>query len=742
MFVKFENIVFRNILSYGNNDNVVEFEPGMTLISGKNGFGKCLRGNTNVDIFIDDLIVKNLFNRTIKPNLQITVKNIYDFYQIYPEYLNFIKVNTRYGYKTIECVDITSYDSKIIRVETNSFFVETSPEHNLLTNRTPNISHLPEVEDWTKVQDLNMSDYLYTTNGLEKVNKISELSFREDLYDLQVADVHEFYANGIVSHNSTIIDSLSFCLYGKPYRKIKINDLINRRNKKKLYTECNFSIEEDKYKIVRTLLPSSIQIWKNGVELEKLSSKKLNQEEINKLIGIDHNLFRQIIALSINYNKAFLALEIAEKRDIIESIFNIKIFAEMLKKLKTNNTNLKVQGQVNISQLSILESTIKTLKTQIQNIERTRTSFDSDKEIAIAELESRFKSKEKEYKDLTAANKKIKSEISNIETLLSTIDFSSEVSEVNSVIKFSDKQFNDSTKQLELLNDNTICPFCKSELTEEHKNSEIVRLENEIEKSKTDIQNAKTRRSELAQLYQINETNKKKIVSLNNQYISNKNNINYIKEEVTRIVADIEKEKNRIFNFDDTQLKNDYDSKKNNYTEIYNTHTVVQDDLKYNDFAINILSDQGIKAFFFKKLVPILNKKVNHYLDMFELPIEINFNDMMEEYINLIGSKENIPYMSFSEGEKKRIDIAIMLSFIDTTKVISNWNCNLLAFDEILDSSTDSDGLDKIMGAIKQMTIDQSKLCCYIISHRDNDHENYTRKIIIKKNSGFSSIMN
>jgi DNA repair exonuclease SbcCD ATPase subunit len=96
--------------------------------------------------------------------------------------------------------------------------------------------------------------------------------------------------------------------------------------------------------------------------------------------------------------------------------------------------------------------------------------------------------------------------------------------------------------------------------------------------------------------------------------------------------------------------------------------------------------------------------------------------------------------MSFSEGEKKRIDIAIMLSFIDTTKTISNWNCNLLMFDEILDTSIDSEGLDKIMGAIKQMTIDDSKLCSYIISHRDNDHENYSRKMIVKKVGGFSTI--
>ena len=164
------------------------------------------------------------------------------------------------------------------------------------------------------------------------------------------------------------------------------------------------------------------------------------------------------------------------------------------------------------------------------------------------------------------------------------------------------------------------------------------------------------------------------------------------------------------------------------------------EEMKYSEHAQNILSDQGIKSFFFKKLVPILNAKINRYVDLFELPIQINFNDCMEETITVIGESNPISYTSFSEGEKKRIDIAIMLSFIETTKIASNWNCNILMLDEIFDSSVDGDGLDKIMGAIKQMTIDDSKLCCYCISHRDNDHENYTRKLFIKKTNGFSTI--
>lgn len=133
--------------------------------------------------------------------------------------------------------------------------------------------------------------------------------------------------------------------------------------------------------------------------------------------------------------------------------------------------------------------------------------------------------------------------------------------------------------------------------------------------------------------------------------------------------------------------------------------------------------------------------KINEYLDMFEIPIKVEFDDGLYETISITGTSEkNINYLSFSEGEKKRIDVAILLSFIDTTKIVSNWNCNLLYFDEILDNATDNEGLDKLLTAIKEMTLKDSRLCSYIISHREATSEHFDRKITIKKVVGFSKI--
>lgn len=161
-------------------------------------------------------------------------------------------------------------------------------------------------------------------------------------------------------------------------------------------------------------------------------------------------------------------------------------------------------------------------------------------------------------------------------------------------------------------------------------------------------------------------------------------------------------------------------------------------EIKLNEIVIKMLGDEGIKTYFFAKLIPILNRKVNEFLELFDLPVTIMFNEFMEEKIDTYKDKD-VSYWSFSEGEKKRIDISILLSFIETTKLISNWGCNLIMFDELLDTSTDNDGLDKIFDAIKEMLNFDSELCVYIISHRDISVD-FDGKYTIEKTNGFSNL--
>jgi DNA repair exonuclease SbcCD ATPase subunit len=213
------------------------------------------------------------------------------------------------------------------------------------------------------------------------------------------------------------------------------------------------------------------------------------------------------------------------------------------------------------------------------------------------------------------------------------------------------------------------------------------------------------------------------------------NNIELLNKQI-RLISE------RTLVIDTKSITEEYEKQIEEYKIMAKRLDEVKNTLLVYEYVSKVLSEDGIKSFFFKKLVPILNKKINEYLTSFEIPIIINFNEFMEENIRIpLSNMQNVSYMAFSEGEKKRIDVAILLSFIETTKILSNWNCNVLMFDEVLDNATDSEGLEKLLNSIKLLTRNDTKLCSYIISHRESDSEIYDRKISIKKVAGFSKLV-
>lgn len=543
---------------------------------------------------------------------------------------------------------------------------------------------------------------------------------------------------------STFLDVLSFCLHGKPYRNIKIAELINRKNKGKLFTECCFSVNDREYIITRCLLPNSIKITENGKEIDLLSSKKLNQEEIDKIIGIDSNLFRQVICLAVNYNKPFLSLSSMEKRDIAESIFNIKVFGNMLKIMKKNSTGLKVQSEIHKKSLDLLESHISGIRKQLANIKSATKDFEKNKKADLDEVDEKIV----KYSDEISV---CQTEISNLNSSLlddEKKDFSleslqkdlSSLEKSLSVEKFKIKQ---AQTDIDNLNSTDICTVCRTKLTAEHKEIEIGKLLEKIETAKSVSHDLDV---EIFNLKSQIES-KKKLLDTDKQARSeigkHQEKISLLDREIFHLKNKRASIEERTLNFNVDLVNKDFETKKTEYTDLYQQYKDTQTKMKNHEIISSILSDSGIKTFFLRKMLPILNSKINMYLNKFELPIHLTFNEMMEETIRVLGSDTEVSYFSFSEGEKKRIDISILFSFIEVTKVISNWNCNLLILDEILDSATDSAGLDKMMYAIKGMTYENKDLCIYMISHRidDNYKQLFDKIMIAKKTNGYSSLM-
>lgn len=686
--------------------------------------------------------------------------------------------------------------------------------------------------------------------------------------------------------SSFINETLSYCLYGKPYRKIKIEKLFNRKNKKNLKVFSSFEVNDiDKYEIFRSMSPDKFEIIKNGEDLKLLSSKKLNQDEIDKIIGAAYNVFKNSISLSVSYNTPFLKLEAEEKRKLIDNMFSLAVIGKMLsyvkkeysEKTKTlelinkdvdnlftqtkmlrnqfsefSETNKKIEKE-KILKIESYKEQIKNLEVNLENIVNSINKFIlkqnriinvlskidikalsgkrddfykmiTEGQINITKEEDRKKSIEQYYKEVDEINDNIiknnnlYSKIAGRVDRLENLEFNKDefvnkrtfILEEFNVNKFKIK---DCKEQIKFLQENEVCPTCKNVMTEEHRKFEITKHEKEIEellgkqellnKEEKNISkrldkikkfedqltnlnyeknilynNLKNYNERILKIKDIVENSNKDfgidILELQDKIVLWKSDFDLVEKKILKIknlelkssdifnklegfkfqkqsiLSSIENIKKDIFNLENTDNRIDmkkhgeiYDKKRIEYESKKAEQKGIEQDVEDLKVMIDILSDKGAKSYIIDKMVPLFNKKVNEYLDIFEIPLKIIFDKFMNAQIfDVSGVKEEISYYSNSEGEKKRIDFAIMLSLIETMKIISNWNSNILLIDELLDSSIDGDGLEKMVITLKQLA-EEKNMGIYLISHRVDDSLNKyfdDRFELYKDENGFGKI--
>ena len=366
-----------------------------------------------------------------------------------------------------------------------------------------------------------------------------------------------------------LLDPLSFCIFGKPYRKIKIRELVNRTNRKKLYTECIFKINDDVFKIVRTQLPDSIELFKNDQPFQLESSKRLIQDEIDKIIGIDYNMFKQIIALAINYNKPFLEMQQNEKREIIESITNVKILGEMLKLSKINISSLKTQVDLNKTTIKLFEENLFSTNQRINELTLAKQNFESNKQDDLNKILQKINNQ-------TIELNKIQTILTNLEkNKKNIIEFKKELKELNKKLNEINKEINvdkykieNSNKSISFLEQNNICEVCNSELTEEHKTKEKNRLNEIINECKNKIElNNKNKKDLTKEIDNISLEieNQNKIILDIKKY---NEQIKWLKEEIKNNIERENEIKLRKFDVDLNSLQKEFDKKSDEYLEI------------------------------------------------------------------------------------------------------------------------------------------------------------------------------
>lgn len=523
-------------------------------------------------------------------------------------------------------------------------------------------------------------------------------------------------------------DALSFALFGRPYRKIKMSQLVNSLNKKELEIQLIFKKGKDVYRIERGLKPDYFKIYKNEEIIPVSSSKKGYQEILEQdiLNNYNENLFNQITAKSLTKNMSFMTLSKADKRNIIENLFDIELFSAVGKNIKSkvdiidmqiqmykkdidNMTLLIKQEEQNLEQLrNIKRKMEEEAKQKISNIQNEIQQINEDNIKYTEALEKLQKYKKRKSKRLTEVDY-IKKEIKNQR------DKQSDVVASIKLIK----------NKIELLKSTCgDCPKIKSILETEDIHTLIDRQKKYDEAIKNMREEIEEKEIEIRKIDE---------VLANEKFINNslqKNN-----QRIKSLEADVNIEIARDLEIDETKYKKHIKNKK----ELEKLYETKSNEKKHYLVLKSLYSDDGIKSFIIKKYLPTINKLLNTYLNRFNADIAFNFDSDFNEVV-LSRFKENFSYFSFSEGQKKRIDLAVLFAFINFA-LFKNKKCNtnLLVFDEI-DSGLDLDGKNRLYEVLKEYKEQQNK-CIITISHDTAiDPDSFDEIYNVKIEKGFSVI--
>lgn len=506
---------------------------------------------------------------------------------------------------------------------------------------------------------------------------------------------------------STILDALCFVLFGKPFRKINKPQLCNSINEKNCVVEIEFSTNNKKYKIIRGIKPNIFEIHCDGVFINQDSASKDYQDYLEKFIlRMNYKTFCQIVILGSASFTPFMQLTPADRRAVIEDLLDIQVFSVMSgivkQKLQANKENIeknKIEIKSKEESKAFVEKTLENLKennaSKIKDIETAITESKEAIENHIADLESITKEHDA-LLDETTAQVKLKNKYKKLITLESQI--AANLNRYEGEVKF--------------LGENVTCPTCQQNLDDTFKANKICSHNEHIGKLKTGLTDIAKQMS--AVVNELNEIESKlqKASKLREKQAQIKANITYINSDIKSLKAQADNISQADTLSQSSQAE--LDKITNELSVLYEQKTELFEERKYIDTAVQLLKDGGIKTKIIKQYLPIINKQINKYLLDMGFFVNFNINEQFEETIKS-RYRDEFSYQNFSEGEKFRLDIAILMAWRTIAKLRNSASTNLLIFDEVFDSSLDASGTDEFLKIMWSLVGDTNVL---IISHK------------------------
>jgi len=537
----------------------------------------------------------------------------------------------------------------------------------------------------------------------------------------------------VVGHNgagkSTMLDAISFALFGKPHRNINKPQLINSINNKDCVVEVCFDVGKSSFKVIRGIKPGIFEIWKNGTMINQSSHAKEYQKILEQnILKLNHKSFHQVVVLGSSSFIPFMQLAGGHRRDVIEDLLDINVFSKMNHLLKEKQTMLRDTLKDLNYQIDIITNKIQTQEKYIRDIKAVTDENKKEYEQRISQAESDIKDLQEENNTLSEGlDDAIKANEESLKKfhdrrqvlLLDSQDIRTKMSTVAKRAKFYETQ--------------TTCPECSSEITGELRDHNLSECKAEAKSLKSTSKSLGEEGVVLEnKIHEVTEIAKELRTKLNKLTDNNKD-ISSLQRSITEYQKFIDKE----VAADLTEAKNDLEGMRENKQSCVEQKFEISEQFNYNSVMAEMLKDTGIKTKIIKQYLPAINKLSNQYLQTLDFFVHFNLDESFQETIRS-RHRDAFTYDSFSEGEKQRIDLALLFTWRQIAKMKNSVATNLLILDETFDSSLDHDGVENLLKIL--YTLDDNTNV-FVISHKGEILDGkFEAKIEFKKERNFSKM--
>jgi len=559
-------------------------------------------------------------------------------------------------------------------------------------------------------------------NFLSTGNQYTEVDFTKNKTNLIIG------TNG--AGKSTILDALTFSLFGKPFRKINKPQLINSVNEKDCRVEVEFSIGNIEWKVVRGIKPTLFEIWRNGSALDQ-SAAALDQQKWleQNVLKMNYKSFTQIVILGSSTFVPFMQLSAAHRREVIEDLLDIKIFSSMNMVIKEKIRQVKEDIKIlDLKKESLLDK-VKMQNEFIEELEnRGNANINANKE-KIVNLDE-------EIGNYMNENDELEEPLANlIKEQDSLTGYAEKLRKLGNLKGKISQKVSTITKEHKFFTENTVCPTCTQSIDEEFRINRITDAQNkakELQSGYKELEEAIKEEEERERQF---TALSKEISKLTNGISQNNIKISGCRKQIRNLEHEIQVLTENLANRNSEHEK--LESFKDNLKTTYDELVSKKDAINYYDFSYSLLKDGGVKSKIIKKYLPLINQQVNRYLQMMDFYINFTLDEEFNETVQS-PIHEDFSYASFSEGEKMRIDLALLFTWREVARMKNSVNTNLLIMDEVFDSSLDGFGTEEFLKIIRYVIKDAN---IFVISHKTGLEDRFESVIKFEKVKGFSRMV-